>query len=62
MFNLKLDVLNDDGHAWYHYFGIDHLMLTQKVDSFMHYGISDSIFPGAQLLIAKEGKIIFPKR
>ncbi len=32
-----------------------------RLDSIMHYWIADSAFPGAELLVAKDGKIVFNK-
>lgn len=40
---------------------LDHTFIQEKVDSIMHLGITEKAFPGAQLLVAKKGKIIFHK-
>ncbi|MBN1926329.1 MAG: serine hydrolase [Prolixibacteraceae bacterium] len=40
---------------------IDEGMLNAVVDSFANYGINEKIFPGCQVLIAKDGKVIFHK-
>jgi CubicO group peptidase (beta-lactamase class C family) len=39
--------------------GLDSLYIYSKVDSIMKAGIRQTAFPGAQLLVAKKGKIIF---
>ena len=39
--------------------GFDSRLLQSKIDSFANYGIRDSIFPGCQVLVAKQGKLIF---
>ena len=39
--------------------GIDSIYIHKKVDSIMTLGIREEAFPGAQLLVAKQGKIIF---
>ncbi|MBM1105351.1 beta-lactamase family protein [Aurantibacter crassamenti] len=39
--------------------GLDSTYIYQKVDSIMTLGIQKEAFPGAQLLVAKNGKIIF---
>lgn len=41
--------------------GLDSLFIYNKVDSIMTKGISNHAFPGAQLLVAKNNKIIFHK-
>ena len=41
--------------------GINSLFVQQKVDSIMKKGIENHAFPGAQLLVAKDNKIIFHK-
>jgi len=41
------------------HFELDSLSIYQKVDSIITNGIKNKSFPGAQLLIAKEGNIIF---
>ena len=41
--------------------GIDSIYIHKKVDSIMTLGIREEAFPGAQLLVAKQGKIIFHK-
>ena len=41
------------------HFELDSLSIYQKVDSIITNGIKNESFPGAQLLIAKEGNIIF---
>ena len=41
--------------------GLDSLYIHTKVDSIMTLGIQNEAFPGAQLLVAKNGKIIFHK-
>ncbi len=41
--------------------GMDSLFIIQKVDSIMAYAIAHQAFPGAQLLVAKDHKIIFHK-
>ena len=39
--------------------GLDSLYIQTKVDSIMQLGITEKAFPGAQLLVAKQGQIIF---
>lgn len=39
--------------------GIDSRKLTSVVDSFARYGIKEQIFPGCQVLLAKQGKVIY---
>ena len=41
--------------------GLDSLYIHTKVDSIITNGIKKEAFPGAQVLVAKEGKIIFHK-
>lgn len=41
--------------------GMDHTYLHSKVDSIMAHGIKNEAFPGAVVLVAKSGKIIFEK-
>lgn len=41
--------------------GLDSLYIYTKVDSIITNGIKQEAFPGAQILVAKEGKIIFHK-
>ena len=41
--------------------GLDSLFIHTKVDSIINSGIYNNAFPGAQVLAAKEGKIIFHK-
>ena len=38
---------------------LDHVFVQKKVDSIMLLGITEKAFPGAQLLVARKGKIIF---
>ena len=39
--------------------GLNSNYIQTKVDSIMHLGITEKAFPGAQLLVAKQGQIIF---
>ena len=39
--------------------GLDSVFITTKVDSIMTLAIREEAFPGAELLVAKQGKIIF---
>ena len=39
--------------------GLDGTFIKSKVDSIMYDAITQKAFPGAQLLVAKKGKIIF---
>ncbi|MGB5819962.1 MAG: serine hydrolase [Saonia sp.] len=41
--------------------GLDSNYINFRVDSIMMYGIGNRAFPGAQLLVAKDGKIVFHK-
>jgi beta-glucosidase-like glycosyl hydrolase/CubicO group peptidase (beta-lactamase class C family) len=40
---------------------IDERLLNVVVDSFANYGITEKMFPGCQVLIAKDGKVVFHK-
>tara|TARA_R110002051_G_scaffold180913_4_gene250430 strand:+ start:15195 stop:16517 length:1323 start_codon:yes stop_codon:yes gene_type:complete len=40
-------------------YGLDSLFIHHKIDSIVTTGIKNNAFPGAQVLIAKEGNIIF---
>lgn len=42
--------------------GFDSQQLITTVDSFANYGITDSIFPECQVLLAKNGKVFFHKQ
>jgi len=46
-------------NSWPSELGLDSLFIHSKVDSIINEGIRQNAFPGAQLLVAKEGKIIF---
>jgi beta-N-acetylhexosaminidase len=46
--------------TWPEEFGIARSQF-RKIDSLVNYGISEKAFPGAQLLIAKSGKVIYKK-
>ncbi|WP_242120196.1 serine hydrolase domain-containing protein [Aestuariivivens sediminicola] len=39
--------------------GLDSVYVQNKVDSIMYRGIQEQAFPGAQLLVAKQGNIVF---
>jgi beta-N-acetylhexosaminidase len=39
--------------------GFDSKLLKIKIDSFANYGIKEKIFPGCQVLVAKNGKVIY---
>jgi len=41
--------------------GWDSEILNSQLDSIVNYGIAQKAYPGAQLLVAKDGKIIFHK-
>lgn len=41
--------------------GLDSLIINIKVDSVMAHAIENNAFPGAQLLVAKDSKVIFHK-
>lgn len=41
--------------------GLDSTYIHTQVDSIMHFAITKKAFPGAQLLVAKKGNIIFHK-
>ena len=41
------------------HYGLDSLYINHKVDSIVTTGIKNNAFPGAQVLIAKDGNIIF---
>lgn len=42
-------------------FGLDSTYLNRQADSIITFGIKEKTFPGAQLLVAKEGRVIFHK-
>ncbi len=42
-------------------YGLDSISLNRKLDSIITIGIKNQSFPGAQVLVAKEGNIIFHK-
>jgi len=58
---LTLDAENELSHAHPSKVGLDSTYIYSKVDSIMTEGIRQQAFPGAQLLVAKHGKIIFHK-
>lgn len=41
--------------------GIDSRMLTAKLDSIVNQGLTAKAYPGASVLVAKDGKVIFEK-
>lgn len=41
--------------------GMDESIINQQVDSIMQLGIQEQAFPGAQILVAKDNKVIFHK-
>lgn len=41
--------------------GIDSKLLKTKIDSLVNIGLSDKYFPGCQILVAKNGRVIFNK-
>ncbi len=41
--------------------GIESALLTQKIDSLVNLALSSKATPGCQVLVAKEGKVIFQK-
>ena len=41
--------------------GLDSVVIYHKIDSIMKASITAEAFPGAQLLVAKKGKIVFHK-
>ena len=41
--------------------GFDSQLLNSKIDSFATFGIKDTIFPGCQILVAKDGKVVVDK-
>ncbi len=41
--------------------GLDEVFINQQVDSLMTLGIQEQAFPGAQLLVAKNNKVVFHK-
>lgn len=58
---VKLDVIPEDDliHANPSEIGLDYTYLHTKVDSILTNGIRKEAFPGAVVLVAKQGKIIF---
>ncbi|MCW5516347.1 serine hydrolase domain-containing protein [Muriicola sp. Z0-33] len=46
-------------YSWPSKVNLDSVYIYSRVDSIMNEGIKQTAFPGAQLLVAKEGKIIF---
>lgn len=59
----NLDITINDGltHGNPSEVNLDSIYIYSKVDSIMTLGIQQEAFPGAQLLVAKQGKIIFHK-
>ena len=41
--------------------GIDSTFLNEKIDSVVRFALESEAFPGVQILVAKEGKVIFHK-
>ncbi len=41
--------------------GLDSIKLTTTIDSLMNFALLDSIFPGCQIIVAKDAKIVFHK-
>ena len=39
--------------------GMDSKLLKSRIDSLVNIGLTDKYFPGCQILVAKEGKVIF---
>ncbi len=58
-----LPILNNHGFAYTipEEVGINSVLLHHKIDSIATEGMKDSAYPGCQVLIAKEGKVIFHK-
>jgi len=59
--NLSIDTNDQLSFANPSEVGLDSLYIYNQVDSIMTLGIRKEAFPGAQLLVAKHGKIIFHK-
>jgi len=64
IFNLLLSVFSlsaQEGLTYAHpkEVGLDSVIIYTQVDSIISKGIQEQAFPGAQVLVAKEGKIIF---
>jgi len=59
--NLSIGMANELSQGYPSEVGLDSLFIHRKVDSIMTLGIQKEAFPGAQLLVAKQGKIIFHK-
>ncbi|GJM28987.1 MAG: beta-N-acetylglucosaminidase [Cyclobacteriaceae bacterium] len=41
--------------------GIESRLLTHKIDSIVQVGLDSAAYPGAQVLVAKDGKVVFHK-
>jgi CubicO group peptidase (beta-lactamase class C family) len=60
---LQINAFSDLGlsHGIPYEVGLDSAYIHHQVDSIMREGINQKAFPGAQLLVAREGKVIFHK-
>ena len=59
--SLSVDIGNGLPHASLSEMGMDSLYIHAKVDSIITNGIKDKAFPGAQVLVAKKGAVVFHK-
>ncbi len=59
--NLNMGIADELSYASPAAVGLDSVYIYTKVDSIMALGIREEAFPGAQLLVAKQGKVIFHK-
>jgi CubicO group peptidase (beta-lactamase class C family) len=57
--NLHMGINDELSYANPKEVGLDSIYIYSQVDSIMTLGIESEAFPGAQLLVAKQGKIIF---
>lgn len=58
---VNIGLADELSHGYPSEVGLDSLFIHKKVDAIMSQGIRKEAFPGAQLLVAKQGKIIFHK-
>ncbi|MCL3781610.1 class C beta-lactamase-related serine hydrolase [Prolixibacteraceae bacterium JC049] len=59
--NAKIKTLDRLGYTLPEAHGIDHQMLSHRLDSLVNLGLDSAAFPGCQILVAKEGDVIFHK-
>ncbi len=58
---LRTEALGRFKYTWPEDVGIDSKMLAVKLDSIVNQGLSAKAYPGASVLVAKDGKVIYQK-